>query len=143
MRKDVDFYAKDCYCKKIRQITSQIVRLYNRHLKEAGVTCQQFSTLECIRAMGPVSVTGLSREMGLDRTSLSRNLKIMKSNLLIEDHIGGGRSRQILLSEHGKATLLEAEEQWEKAQEALESMFDPQQLKYFREMLHILSERLD
>ncbi len=143
MRKDIDFYARECYCKNMRQITSQITKLYDQHLKEAGVTCQQFSTLECVRAIEPVSVTELSRKMRLDRSSLSRNLKIMKTNRLIEDHAGSGRSRQIVLSEHGKTTLLEAEKQWAKAQAALESMFDSQQLDRFKEMLHILNDRLN
>lgn len=143
MRKGSDFYAKECYCESIRHIASQITKLYDRQIKKAGITCQQFSTLECIREMQPVSVTELSRKMGLDRTSLSRNLKIMKSNFLIEDHGEKGRSRQIVLSEYGKTTLLEAEKQWERAQENLESMFDPEQLKYFKELLNVFVERLN
>lgn len=141
MQKEPDFYARECYCKNIRHITAQITRLYDRYLREAGVTCQQFSTLESIRAMEPVSVTELSGKMGLDRTSLSRNLKIMKSNLWIEDHAGSGRSRQIVLSEYGKTILRKAEEQWAKAQEALESLFDSRQLAHFREMLQVLGQR--
>lgn len=140
-QKELDFYGKECYCKKIRQITSQITKLYDQHLKEASLTCQQFSTLECIRAIEPASVTELSKRMSLDRTSLSRNLKIMKSNSLIEDHAKGGRSRRIVLSEHGKEVLREAEKQWEKAQAALESMLDSQQLTHFREMLDVLGQR--
>lgn len=67
MRKDIDSYARECYCKNMRQIISQITKLYDQHLKETDVTCQQFSTLECVRAMEPVSVTELSRKMRLDR----------------------------------------------------------------------------
>ena len=70
MRKGPDSYAEECYCKKIRHIAAQVTRIYDQYLKEAGLTSQQFSTLEYIRGLGPVSVTELSREMGLDRTSL-------------------------------------------------------------------------
>lgn len=139
MRKEPDSYARECYCRNLRYITSQITRLYDQHLKKAGITSQQFSTLEYICAMEPVSVTELSQKMGIDRTSLSRNLKIMKSNFLIEDHERSGRSRQIILSEYGRKTLLAAEKDWENAQSDLESIFDPGQLKHFKELIDIFS----
>lgn len=142
MRKGPDSYAEECYCKKIRHIAAQVTRIYDQYLKEAGLTSQQFSTLEYIRGLGPVSVTELSREMGLDRTSLSRNLKVMEHNSLIEDHREGGRNRQIVLSEHGEAVLLKAEAQWKKAQTDLESMFSPEQLGHFRGLIDVFKERL-
>lgn len=132
MQRGPDYYAKECYCRKIRAVTARITRIYDERLKEAGITCQQFSALECIRALEPVSVTELSGEMGLDRTSLSRNLKVMKSGALIEDQEGSGRSRRITLSEHGKAVLQRAEEQWELAQRDLEALFGPGRLKHLK-----------
>lgn len=137
MRKEPEYYGRECYCRHIRSAASRITRLYDQQLAAAGITCQQFSTLECIRAMEPVSVTDLSRKMGLDRTSLSRNLKIMKNSFLIEDQEGSGRSRQIMLSEHGKTILLKAEEQWEKAQSELEAMFDSEQLEHLKELMEV------
>lgn len=142
MRKGPASYSEECYCKKIRHIASQVTRIYDQYLREAGLTSQQFSALECIRGLGPASVTELSREMGLDRTSLSRNLKVMERGSLIEDRREGGRDRQIVLSEHGEAVLLKAEIQWKKAQTELESMFSPEQLGHLRGLIDVFEERL-
>jgi DNA-binding MarR family transcriptional regulator len=133
-------YGIECYCYRLRSITAQVTKMYDKYLKETGITCQQFSTLEHIRALEPVSVTALAKMMGLDRTSLSRNLKLLKENLMIEDEAGHGRSRSIVLSKQGKEILDQAEKQWEKAQTTLEDIIGVEQLQYLKEMENKLCE---
>ncbi len=129
-----------CYCRRLRSVTAQVTRMYDSYLREAGITCQQFSTLEHIRAMEPVSVTALAGRMGLDRTSLSRNLKLLKENSWIEDEAGHGRSRSIVLSDQGKEVLRHAEKQWEKAQTTMEKVLGEDQLRHLEEIENLLCE---
>lgn len=140
MNKKPEEFGIKCYCRRLRSITAQVTRMYDSYLKEAGITCQQFSTMEHIRVMEPVSVTDLAEMMGLDRTSLSRNLKLLKENFWIEDENGRGRSRSIVLSDQGKETLQHAEKQWEKAQSTLEKMLDEDLLRNLEEMEKLLRE---
>lgn len=139
MRKEPIFYAEECYCKKIRFAASQVTWLYDQHLKKEGVTSKQFSVLECIRSMEPVSVTKLSQTLGLDRTSLSRKLKVLKKNGMIEDLEERGKSRQIILSKQGNRILLKAEENWEKAQAEFQSLFETEQLEQLQKLIDKIS----
>jgi DNA-binding MarR family transcriptional regulator len=82
----------------------------------------------------------LAGRMGLDRTSLSRNLKLLKENFLIEDEAGHGRSRAIVLSDQGKEILQHAEKQWEKAQATMEKVLGEDQLRHLEEMENQLCE---
>lgn len=137
-----NFTPGECYCRDLRYITSQVTRLYDQRLKEVGITCQQYSALVHIRSMEPVSVTELSRKMGLDRTSLSRNLKIMEKNYLIEDQEGAGRSRRIMLSGHGKKILAQAQIAWKRAQTDFEQLLSREQMEHLHELIDILSTNL-
>lgn len=140
MTKKHEEFGIECYCRRLRRVTAQVTRMYDSYLREAGITCQQFSTMEHIRAMEPVSVTALAGRMGLDHTSLSRNLKLLKENFWIEDEAGHGRSRSIVLSEQGKEILQCAEKQWEKAQTMLEKVLGEDQLRHLEEMEKMLCE---
>lgn len=143
MRIEPTEFANKCYCLNLRQVTAGVIRLYDMHLADAGITIQQFSILEFIRGMSPVSVTDLASAMKLDRTTLSRNLKILKSADLINDVEAEGRRRQVVLSEHGKETLLKAEKLWDKAQSEFETIFGSQQeVGKFRQSLHLLKEKV-
>lgn len=140
MNKKPEEFGIECYCRRLRSVTAQVTRMYDRYLREAGITCQQFSTLEHIRLMEPVSVTVLAGRMGLDRTSLSRNLKLLKENFWIEDEAGHGRSRSIVLSDQGKEILRHAEKQWEKAQITMVKVLGEDQLRHLEEMEKLLCE---
>lgn len=140
MNKKPQEYGVECYCRRLRSITAHVSKMYDRYLKEAGITCQQFSTLEHIRALEPVSVTTLAETMGLDRTSMSRNLKLLGENLMIEDKAGHGRSRSIVLSKQGREILEKAEKQWEKAQVEMENVMGTGQLRHLEEMEKKLGE---
>lgn len=136
-------FADKCYCLNLRQVTAGVIRLYDMHLAETGITIQQFSVLEYIRGMSPVSVTDLAKAMNLDRTTLSRNLKTLKSANLIKDGEADGRRRQVVLSARGNETLLTAEKLWGDAQSEFEAIFEPhQEVEAFRQSLHLLSEKI-
>lgn len=62
------------------------------------------------------------RKIKIDRTTLSRNLKVLEKNKLVEDNNFNSRSRQIILSqERRKTTIKKAEEIWEKIQKEIET----------------------
>ena len=140
MNEKAEKFGIECYCRRLRSVTAQVTRMYDSYLKEVGITCQQFSTLEHIRVMEPVSVTALAGRMGLDRTSLSRNLKLLKENFWIEDEAGHRRSRSIVLSDQGKEILQHAEKQWEKAQITMEKVLGEDHLRHLEEMENLLCE---
>ncbi|MGD9264108.1 MAG: MarR family transcriptional regulator, partial [Methyloceanibacter sp.] len=66
---------------------------------------------------GPISITNLSRLLDLDRTTLTRNLRIMEREGLIA--VGSGkdaRSKIVTLSAKGRSRLSQATPLWRSAQ---------------------------
>lgn len=131
-------FNDECYCLMLRNITSLIKKIYNKNFQILEITNEQFTILEHIQYLGPISVTDLSKKIKIDRTTLSRNLKVLEKNKLIEDNNFNSRSRQIILSREGKTTIKKAEEIWEKIQKEIETTLGTEKLENIKETLKIL-----
>jgi DNA-binding MarR family transcriptional regulator len=69
------------------------------------------------RALGPVSVTELARKTLMDRTTLTRNLKLLENKGLVKiEQAMDQRKREIRLTEAGQEMLSKAFPAWERAQ---------------------------
>ena len=93
---------RDCHCFNLRRAALAVTALYDRHVEAAGVTIQQFCVLRHVRDWGPVSVTELSERIGLDRTTLSRNLALLERRGLLAVQPSPGRQRPMVLTADGK-----------------------------------------
>ncbi len=65
---------------------------------------------------GPSSITMLARDVGLDRTTLTRNLKPLEQRGLIEIRQVTANRKQVSLLPEGETALQSAIECWRKAQ---------------------------
>jgi DNA-binding MarR family transcriptional regulator len=67
-----------------------------------------------------VSITALAKLMGMDRSTLTRNLAPLERDGLIRvGNEGWRRSRTVEITKKGSARLREAFSYWEKAQDTL------------------------
>lgn len=133
----------ECYCFILRNMASSIKKIYNQHFKELDITNEQFTVLRHMKYLAPISVTKLSEKIKIDRTTLSRNLKILETKKLIEDNSFNGRSRQIILSKKGYIIIEKAEEIWEKIQKQIETILGRERLENIRETSKILEDYFD
>jgi len=69
------------------------------------------------RLAGEVTINGLAERMAMDRTTLSRNLKPLVREGLLEVSPGDGRTRLMCISPEGKRALDEACPMWQVAQQ--------------------------
>ncbi len=68
-------------------------------------------------AMQPVTVTRLAEETVTDRTTLTRNLKLLEKQGLIRVDAGNDRrEREVTLTDLGREALVKALPNWQKAQ---------------------------
>ncbi|MBX9698094.1 MAG: MarR family winged helix-turn-helix transcriptional regulator, partial [Acetobacteraceae bacterium] len=88
--------ARSCYALEARRTANGVARLYNAALATQGLEVAQFSTL-CAIAMGRAdSVTALARGLGVDRSTLVRNLERLQRDGLIRAEAEGRRVRHAL-----------------------------------------------
>lgn len=133
---------RDCHCFNLRRAALAVTALYDRHVEAAGVTIQQFCVLRHVRDWGPVSVTELSERIGLDRTTLSRNLALLERRGLLAVQSSPGRQRPMVLTADGKKTLKRALLCWQKAQKEIEDRLGAGQMERLEELLNgLLTEK--
>lgn len=133
---------RDCHCFNLRRAALAVTALYDRHVEAAGVTIQQFCVLRHVRDWGPVSVTELSERIGLDRTTLSRNLALLERRGLLTAQPSPGRQRLMVLTDDGKKTLRRALLCWRTAQKEIEDRLGTGQVERLEELLNgLLTEK--
>ena len=86
----------DCTCFRIRSAARRVTAIYSQHLAPTGLKISQFSLLGFIAAEGPVSISRLSGLLATDRTTLTRNLKPLLDDGLVERADSGDKRRHEL-----------------------------------------------
>ena len=97
-----------------------VTRLYDEELRESGLRASQFSVLVAIAVDEVMSIAALAKFMGMDRSTLTRNLRPLERDGLVKLGIEGWRrSRTVEITKKGRSRLKDALPLWEKAQAAL------------------------
>jgi DNA-binding MarR family transcriptional regulator len=128
----------ECHCLNVRWLTSRTIAIYDTYLKPVGITIQQYSILRSIIRTSPITVTDLAVKLQLDRTTLSRNVKILEDLRFVTHTIAKGRGKQLALTESGKETLRLAGVEWAKAQKQFADTLGPERLRQWNELLACL-----
>ncbi|MNH11093.1 MarR family protein [compost metagenome] len=112
--------TSECICTHLRRAARGVSRHYDEALVGFGINVAQFSLLRHLQRLDRPSITSLAEAMGLERSTLGRNLRVLEADGLVA--LAGGddqRNRVVLLTEPGKALLQAAYPAWEQAQELL------------------------
>ncbi len=114
-------------CLAVRTISAAraITRSFDECFRPVDLTTTQFSLLASIGGLHPESITELADQLSLDRTSATRNLRLLeKAGLVQRSDEGAARKRSIELTEDGWRRLREAYPLWKKFQKQLEKALD-------------------
>jgi DNA-binding MarR family transcriptional regulator len=111
---------RGCTNFKLRQMLRVVARRYDEQLAQAGLKGTQFSLLSHLVQSSPVQPSRLAADMGLDASTLTRNLAVLIDLGWVQLVPGDdGRSRRVLITETGRAKRAEALPYWRAAQESL------------------------
>jgi DNA-binding MarR family transcriptional regulator len=109
-----------CACHKIRMAARAVTRAYDDALRPVGLRVTQVSLLAAIAVEGAMSITSLARFIGMDRSTLTRNLApLEKEGLLAVGNEGWRRRRTFDITPKGRSRLQKALPLWEQAQRRL------------------------
>jgi DNA-binding MarR family transcriptional regulator len=111
--------ALDCLCQKARKAARALTRLYDQHFAGGGIEPTQFNLLVAIALTEPVPLVRLAKHLGLDRTTLTRNVRLLQRDGLVKTAAGeDARQRRLSLTEKGARALRENTPRWRRAQKA-------------------------
>ena len=113
-------FVEPCVCHRTRMAARAVTRLYDDTLRSVGLRATQLAVLVAVGGDDVVSITALAKFMGMDRSTLTRNLAPLEREGLIRvGNEGWRRSRIVEITRKGRSRLHEAFPLWEKAQETL------------------------
>jgi len=112
-----------CACATIRRAARAVTQLYDHRLRGHHIEAPQFALLAMLERLGAPNQTTIGQRFDLVKTTLSRNLKVLKQKRWIESAPGSdGRERRLRLTAGGRRRLAAARPAWKKAQADLRSM---------------------
>ena len=119
---DATVKPEGCTSMKLRKLMRRVARHYDAELAKAGLKVTQYSLLSCVFKLGPMRPVDIARVMGLEASTLTRNLKpLVAAGWLTLDAGPDGRSRSVVITPAGRDKRQEAQRRWRVAQEALNS----------------------
>lgn len=109
-----------------RQAARRITQFLDSRLAPTGLSLAQFGLLAHIAAAKDDTIAGLVERTGLDQSTLSRNLRALERDGLIEIAVVERdlRRRAVWLTETGARRLEVAMPAWKQAQQALARVID-------------------
>mgnify|MGYP003388822835 FL=1 len=112
--------AWHCTCFNVRRASRAVTQFYDDIMAPSGIKATQFTMLGAVALMGPASVTRLAEHLALDRTTLTRNLKVLASQGFVAISAGEDRRERVVsLTDDGQAAIERATPVWHEAQDAL------------------------
>lgn len=114
-----DYKARgfECFAGNARMAARSATRLYDDWLRPSGLRASQLAVLWAVLALEPVTARRIAAAIVSDETTLSRNLKVLAADGLIELEPGSDRrSRLVTLTRAGRRALERALPLWEQAQ---------------------------
>ena len=107
----------DCTCNNLRKASRAVTQYYEEALRPSGIRATQFSLLTTVRQFGTVNIGTLAEQSVMDRTTLTRNLKLLEDEGLITVTVGAdARVRDVTLTPLAHERLAVAHRYWKKAQ---------------------------
>jgi len=124
-----------CHCITARRAASALTACYDRALAECGLSITQFSLLWNLDALAESNVTRLAECVGLERSTLVRNLKPLIANGYIRDGADdGSRDRKLFVTAEGKAALTRGIPLWKRMQKEIYSKVGAGDIEIFRKV---------
>jgi DNA-binding MarR family transcriptional regulator len=135
---DLEAIGKACFALHARMTARILSRSYDAALRPLGLKVPQFGILGAIGHGAAVSETALADSLGLERTTLVRNLKVLAHKGWVVPVPGDGRGLRHRLTASGEAVLEAAIPLWRKAQDDLEAQLDGPDPDEARQLLRAL-----
>jgi DNA-binding MarR family transcriptional regulator len=127
---DARAVLQNCAGTRLRLAARRITRFLEAEISEAGLSFAQFTLLLQVAAAQDDTIAALSERTGLDQSTLSRNLRGLARDGLVEITIVEAdlRKRAVWLTETGARRLQRAIACWSLAHDALLRVVDAEEI---------------
>lgn len=119
--------ADECIGVRVRMLNRIVTRVYDDLLRPHGVRFSQMNILTVISMHGEIQPAEIGKILSLEKSTLSRNLKLMEDNgWIVNSPAVTGYGHLLRLSTKGRKLYRKASAAWDQAQAQLESLLGSQ-----------------
>lgn len=132
-----------CYCATLRQAARAVTALYEEVLGDSGIHATQYTALQVLEAVPNLTTTELAQAIGIDQTTATRTLALVRKSGLATDRVGSDRrERRWALTPKGQALLRTLKPRWEAAQATFEKRLGRAEAIALKKVSHLAATRL-
>jgi DNA-binding MarR family transcriptional regulator len=122
-----------CLCTGLRQAAHAMTEIYDEALAPSGLKITMFRVIRRLSEAGEPTISELAEIVGLDRSSLGRNLRVLERGGLVTFICGADeRSKVVQLTSKGQKALKTALPLWRGVQKRMRSTLGAEQDAVFR-----------
>jgi DNA-binding MarR family transcriptional regulator len=119
----LDRVSRECIAVRVRLINRVITALYDEALRPHGLRVSQGNILVAVARRGEVRPAEVCRMLRIEKSTLSRDVDLMKKEgWLASEPPAGGRNQTLRMTPAGSALLRRAQPAWEQAQAEARSL---------------------
>jgi DNA-binding MarR family transcriptional regulator len=112
--------TQHCTCAALRRASRAVTTHYESHFRGSGLRATQFTILSMLAQAGPLPLTVLSDHLGLERTTLTRNLAVLaRQGMIAYTGAKDARIRMAEITRAGNRALQASMPRWIAAQESV------------------------
>ena len=120
-------FSSRCYWARLRQATLAVTELYDAMLAPVGLTINQYEMISNLHYLGTCSNAELAEQTGLDRSTITRNVSLLKNKGLAQDTAPrGSRRSQLSLTPAGEELFQRAKCRWKETQASVSAALGPE-----------------
>src|SRR3954465_8812752 len=113
-----ELIAGECLAVRVRTLNRAVTALYDEALRPHGLRAGQLNLLVAVARAGTSRPADLCRILRMDKSTLSRDVEVMRRNGWLEvDGSADARARPLKLSASGQSLLDAVVPAWRRAQE--------------------------
>ena len=130
--------SSSCTCFRLRRAARQVSQVYDRELAAVDLSLNEYSILRHAQS-GPRLLGELADALGMERTTLTRNLRpLLEAGWLLQAHGEDARQRVVSITPRGIKRIESAKPYWQRAQARIESSFGKEATARLRDDLDLL-----
>lgn len=136
-------HSFSCYCATLRQAARAVSVLYEKMIAEGDLHATQYTALQLIETVPGLTTTELAEAMGMDQTTATRSLALIKDRGLATNTVGQDRrQRHWNLTPAGQEKLRKLKPRWEAAQRTLELRLGRAQAIVLKDAAYLTASRV-
>jgi DNA-binding MarR family transcriptional regulator len=117
---------RGCTNLKLRRLSRAVSRWYDEDVRSLGLKGSQYALLSHVVKLGPLQPGALARALGLDASTLTRNLRpLMDAGWVVLNAGPDARSRLVVATPAGAALREQAQRRWRISQERVNQALGP------------------